>query len=142
MRIHAFVAWIHRRPELARVCITAAIGTFFALITYEIVHAVNTIEPRATTSWAIAFSIGIIRQHHLHRTLSFPGNRVPYGQSLLRDAAVSLAVFVGSTAGNFVLTERVGLYHRWAWACCLAGAALFEYLLMKFFVFQSSDDKR
>lgn len=131
-----FVSWMQDRPEILRVSITAAIGTVLAWITYEIVHLLNPIEPQATTSWVIAFSLGIVRQHHLHRTLSFPKNGVPYGLSLWRDLLASLGIVAASAALNFALTEIAGLHHRTAWAICLASVAVFDYLIMKFFVFR------
>lgn len=135
-RLSTFIAWMHGQPELIRVSITAGIGTVLAWITYEIVHYLNPLEPKATTSWGIAFVIGILRQHHLHRTLSFPRNGVPYGLSLWRDALASIGIFVASIALNFALTQFGGLHHRVAWAICLASVAVFDYLMMKFFVFR------
>jgi putative flippase GtrA len=104
-------------------------------LTYEIVHLLNPLKPQATTSWVIAFGIGIVRQHHLHRTLSFPKNGVPYGLSLWKDFLASLGIVAASAAVNFALTEISGMHHRTAWAICLASVAVFDYLIMKFFVF-------
>ncbi len=140
--IERTVAWVHRRDEPVRVAITATIGTVLALITYEIVFWINWAEPRATMSWVIAFIIGIFRQHHLHRTLSFPQNALSYGGSLRRDFVASIGIAVLSTGLNFVLTQPAEVHHRIAWASCVVFVAAFEYLLMKFFVFprRRSDD--
>lgn len=137
--LRGFISWMHDQPELARVSITAAIGTVLAWITYEIVHFLNPLEPKATTSWGIAFAIGVLRQHHLHRTLSFPRNGVPYGLSLWRDILGSIGILVASVVLNFVLTQKGGVHHRVAWAICLASVAVFDYLMMKFFVFRSRE---
>jgi len=119
-----FVYWVHAQQELVRVCITAAIGTVLAWITYEIIYFVNWTEPRATTSWTLAFAIGVLRQHHLHRTLSFPEIDMTAGTVL-----------------NYVLTERAGLHHRQAWVACLAGVATLEYAFLKLFVFRDRRSK-
>lgn len=136
-----FVYWVHGQQELVRVCITAAIGTVLAWITYEIIYFVNWTEPRATTSWTLAFAIGVLRQHHLHRTLSFPEVEVPYGTSLRRDAFAGILVATAGTVLNYVLTERAGLHHRQAWVACLAGVATLEYALLKLFVFRGRRSK-
>lgn len=135
-RLTRFIEWMHEQPELLRVSITAGIGTVLAWITYEIVHFLNPLEPKATTSWGIAFGIGILRQHHLHRTLSFPKNGVPYGLSLWRDLLASIGILAASVILNFALTQVGGVHHRIAWAICLASVAVFDYLMMKFFVFR------
>lgn len=135
-RLRDFINWMHEQPELVRVSITAAIGTVLAWITYEIVHFLNPLEPKATTSWGLAFAIGVFRQHHLHRALSFPRNGVPYGLSLWRDILASIGILVASVILNFALTQVGAVHHRVAWAICLASVAVFDYLMMKFFVFR------
>lgn len=135
---NSFIRWVHRQDEIIRVGITATIGTAAAFVTYEIVFHFNWLEPRATISWAIAFVIGVFRQHHLHRVLSFPSSPVRYGVSLRRDWLASLLVLICSVIANFTLTERIALHHRQAWAICLIGASGLEYALLKFFVFRRS----
>jgi len=134
--LHRFVKWLHYQPELTRVAITAAIGTVLAWITYEVVYALNGLAARATTSWVIAFTIGIFRQHHLHRTLSFPATRLSYGDSLRREVLASIVIIVASAGLNYALTVLVGLHHRLAWIACLVSVATLEYALMKLFVFR------
>ena len=134
--MRSFIHWVHDRPEFIRVCISAAIGTVLAWVTYELVYVLNPFEPRATSSWVISFAIGIVRQHHLHRTLSFPGTTEPYKQTLSRDVVASVAVFLASTILNFFLTEMAQINHRIAWGICLSGVAAFDFILMKFFVFR------
>jgi putative flippase GtrA len=135
--LHRFVQWVHDQPELVRIAITAAIGTVLAWVTYEMVYALNGLEPRATTSWAIAFTIGIFRQHHLHRTLSFPAVRLNYGISLGREVLASLVIITASAVLNYTLTIVADLHHRLAWVVCLVSVATLEYALMKLFVFRS-----
>ena len=127
--------WIHARDEIVRVAIVAAIGTVLAWITYELIFWVNPFEPRATSSWFVAFFIGIFRQHHPHRTISFPESDGSYLASLRRDFVASIGIIVLSTAVNYVATEVAELHHRLAWVLCVAFVAGIEYLLMKFFVF-------
>jgi putative flippase GtrA len=134
--IESLVIWIHGQRELVRVSIVAAFGTVLAWWTYEIVFFLNPLEPRATVSWVIAFTIGVFRQHHLHRTLTFPATKLSYGDSLWRDGAASVVILAASAGLNFVLNERLGLHHRVAWLICLTSVAGFEYMLMKLFVFR------
>ena len=140
--LNRFVIWVHAQREIVRVAIAAAIGTFLAWVTYELVHYLNPIEPRATTSWAFAFSIGVFRQHHLHRRLSFPASLRSYSGSLSREAAASVFILIIGTALNYWLTESVGLHHRIAWLGCLISVAVLEYGLMKFFVFLNPPPER
>lgn len=136
------VDWCRRRDEIVRVSIVALIGTIAAWLTYEIVFLLNGIEPRATVSWSIAFVIGIFRQHHLHRVLSFPENALPYAATLKRDIVASIGVFLLSTALIYTLTEFLGLHHRPAWLAGIIFVALFEYLVLKFFVFPQRRRRR
>jgi len=131
------VQCVHDQPELVRIAIVAAIGTVLAWITYEVVFALNGIEPRATTTWIFAFLIGVFRQHHMHRTLSFPSVRAAYCTSLRREALASVCILGASAGLNYWLTAVSGLHHRLAWAVCLAGVAALEYALMKLYVFRS-----
>lgn len=134
--------WIHRQNEFVRICIVAGIGTVASFITYEIVFFLNTVEPRATTSWTLSFTIGVFRQHHLQRWLAFPNTRTRYGVSLKREWLASILVLVVSAALNFLCTELMHLNHRVAWAICLIFAAGMEYCALKFFVFRSNRQRR
>lgn len=135
--LKAFRNWVHRQREFRRVAIAAAIGTVLAWLTYEIVFFVNPFDPRATTSWAAAFLIGVFRQHHLHRTLSFYKSTRSYSGSLSREALAAVFVFVTGILLNYWLTDRLDFNHRIAWATCLVSVSAIEYALMKFFVFRS-----
>lgn len=128
---------VHDQPEVIRIAIVAAIGTVLAWVTYEIVYLLNPFTPRATVSWVIAFTIGIFRQHHLHRTLSFPNTRLSYHVSLKREVVASIFIIFASAALNYVLTHISMLHHRLAWGICLCSTASLEYALMKLFVFHS-----
>jgi hypothetical protein len=63
--------------DLPRSASLATVGT------YEIIYWFNPFEPRATTSWAVSFLIGVTRQHGLHRMLTFT-HQSPYWPSLGR----------------------------------------------------------
>lgn len=135
--IAAFVEWVHLRREIVRVGIAAAIGTLLAWVTYELVFFLNPLEPRATTSWAVAFLIGVFRQHHIHRVLSFPNSVFSYSGSLSREAVASIIILIAGAGLNFLLTQRFGIHHRMAWGSCLISVAALEYGLMKFFIFRN-----
>lgn len=129
------IARFRERSEFVKVVIIAVIGTVLSWATYEIVFWVNPFEPRATVSWGMSFTIGIFRQHHLHRTLTFPRNELSYGATLRRDFVASLGIALLSTSFNYLLTEVFELYHRGAWVACALLVAGIEYLLMKTFIF-------
>ena len=136
------VDWIHRQEEFYRVALVAAIGTIASYATYELVFWVNFIEPRATTSWAISFVIGVFRQHHLHRHLSFPKASAAYNVTLQREWLSSLIVLIFSVGLNFYLTQKLSFHHRMAWAICITSAAGVEYGLLKFFVFRRTQSRK
>lgn len=140
--IGAFVEWVHLQREIVRVGIAAAIGTLLAWLTYELVFFLNPLEPRGTTSWAVAFLIGIFRQHHIHRVLSFPNSRLRYSGSLSREAVASFVILFVVAGLNFLLTQRHGFHHRLAWGLCLISVAALEYGLMKFFIFRRLSSER
>lgn len=140
--VQKFVLWVHRRPELVRVAIVAGIGTVLAWLTYEIVYALNKIEPRATTSWVLAFIMAIFRQHHLHRNLSFPNNQNSYLVSLSREILSSVWILCASAGLNYGIVSALGLHHRAGWVICLIAVAALEYALMKFYVFRRTSGKR
>lgn len=132
---HEFEKWVHSKSEPERVAIAAAIGTVLAWLTYELIYYLNPFEPRATSSWTVAFIIGVFRQHHLHRTLSFPGTIRSYSGSLWRVCAMALLVLVIGTSLNYWFVQYLQFNHRAAWAGCLISVAALEYALMKIFVF-------
>lgn len=123
-----------REPE--RVLAVALAGVALSWATYEIVYWLNPYEPRATTSWVISFLIGVARQHHLHRMISFPGSGVRYMTSLRRDFTASLALMLLSSALNWFLTGYLDVHHRIAWVVCVTCVAAGAYALMKFYVFR------
>ena len=136
MTPRSILAVLHARPEHQRVAIVAAFGILASWITYQIVYLVMPFEPRATLSWFFAFALGLVRQHHLHRTISFPGSGVTYATSLRRDAMVGAALVGISTGLNWLLTVRLGIDHQLAWAVCVVTAAALTYAPMKFYVFR------
>ena len=140
--MNEMVAWVRRQDEIYRVGLVAAIGTAASYITYEIVFLLNSVEPRATTSWAISFVIGVFRQHHLHRYLAFPKTAARYEVTLQRELLASLTVFFISVGLNFYLTQKLSFHHRIAWAACVASAAGLEYGLLKFFVFRQNKQQK
>lgn len=133
-------AWIdryRRLPELIRLLATAALGVPLALVTYEIIYALNPIEPRASVSWLIAYLLGIARQHALHRWLTFQDRR-GYWSSLGRAYFAELFLGTVSTAANWWLTEVLDMHHRAVWAFCLLLVASLNLVLLRRFVFRGS----
>lgn len=126
----------HRLPEPVRIAGIAAVGLVIALITYEIIFALNPFEPRASISWLVAFMIGVARQHALHRWLSFT-HHVAYWPSLGRAYVMDSGAAIISTGLNWLLTEPWGVNHRLAWLVCMVVIAVFNYVLLKRYVFRA-----
>lgn len=126
-------------PEKLRMGCTAVIGAVIGLATYELIYWcigwIAGLEPRATISWALAFSIGVARQHGLHRWLTFSERDSPYWPSLRRAYAMySGSMLFGATL-DWCLTEQLGVHHRLAWLCCLISTATISLVFLGRFVF-------
>jgi putative flippase GtrA len=130
------VAFYHQLPEQIRLVCTAILGAGIGWVTYEIIYWLNPLDSsRATTSWALAFLIGVARQHALHRTLTFT-HHSPYWRSLGRAYLFySVSTLLGA-ALNYTLTNRLGLHHRLAWLACLGLTACISMLFLKRLVFR------
>jgi len=121
-------------PPAVRLVCTACIGVLIGLLTYEIVYALNPLQPRAASSWLLAYAIGIARQHALHRWLSFD-HYAPYWSSLGRAYLMYSGSALLGTALNAVLTQDFGLHHRLAWLACLGVTSAISLLMLRRFVF-------
>jgi len=113
---------------------TAALGALVGLLTYEIVYALNPLEPRAPSSWLIAFTIGVTRQYSLHRWLTFD-ERPPYWPSLGRAYVMYSGSALVGTLLDWLLTGPIGLHHRLAWVICLLTTAAISLVFLKRYVF-------
>ncbi len=127
---------LRRRPEVVRVVLVGIVGLFLSWVTYEIVFFLVRFEPRATISWFIAYILGIFRQHHLHRLISFPNPPVRYRISLARDYISGGVLLALSTALNWILNELFDMNYQVVWLICTAFVGLSDYLAMKRFVFR------
>jgi putative flippase GtrA len=123
-------------PEKARMLVTAVIGAVIGLITYEVIYALNPLQPRATTSWALAFGIGIARQHALHRWLTFT-HASPYWPSLGRAYVMYSGSAAAGTLLNWGLTAGLGVNHHIAWVICLLTTAAISLIFLKRYVFRT-----
>jgi hypothetical protein len=121
-------------PQRVRIALTAVLGAGIGWVFYEIVYALNPLQPRATTSWLIAYAIGVTRQHGLHRWLSFDAT-TPYWPSLRRAYAMYAGTAAAGGALNALLTGMLGLHHRLAWLLCLLTTALISLVFLKRYVF-------
>lgn len=132
----ALLVQLRSRGEVERVALVAAIGAAASWLTYEIVFFLNPLEPRATLSWILAYCLGVLRQHHLHRLISFPDAPARYGASLARDYASSAVILGGSACLDWILAEGAAVDHRLAWLLCTCFVGLSGYFAMKTFVFR------
>ena len=124
-------------PEKLRMISTAIIGMLIGLLSYEVVYFVNPLSPRAPTSWFIAYTVGIARQHGLHRWLTF-SSRPPYWPSLGRAYLMYAGAAATGTFINWGLTGPLGLNHRFAWLVCLFATMTISLVFLKRFVFAAS----
>jgi len=116
--------------------VTAGIGALIGLLTYEIIYALNPLQPRAASSWAVAFAMGIARQHALHRWLTFTHD-TPYWSSLGRAYVMYSGSAAAGTLLNWGLTAGLGINHRIAWMICLLTTAMISLIFLKRYVFRT-----
>jgi putative flippase GtrA len=125
----------HQFPETLRMMLTAILGAGIGWITYEIIYwLIPAFSCRATASWVLAFTIGVVRQHALHRTLTFI-EHTPYLSSLGRAYIFyAMATFCGAFL-NYTLTVHLEVHHRMAWLACLLLTGLLSFFFLKRMVF-------
>ena len=123
-------------PEFVRMGCTATIGAAVGLLTYEVIYFVMPAWYRATTSWALAFLVGVARQHGLHRWLTFPDDACPYWSSLYRAYGMYSGTFVLGATLNWVLVEQLKMHYRQAWGCCLITTVGVSFIFLRRFVFR------
>jgi branched-subunit amino acid ABC-type transport system permease component len=121
-------------PEPVRIVGTACIGAAIGFVTYLLINAMNPLEPRATTSWFLAFLINVSRQHALHRWLTFKYS-VPYWRSLGRAYVMYSGTAVMTTTLNWYVTVQLSWNHHLAWLACLGLTASISLIFLKRFVF-------
>ena len=128
-----------RRPENVRLMATATLGAAIGYATYEIIYLVNPLPYRATTSWLLGFLVGVLRQHALHRWLTFT-TKPPYWRSLGRAYIMYSGAAGTTTFLNWMLTEVLRIHHRVAWLACIAATALISLVFLKRYVFHVPDE--
>jgi len=129
------MSFFYKQSETVRMLIIAIIGVVLGFVTYEIVYYLNPFSPRATVSWALAFVIGIARQHALHRKFTF-SHKGSYVKSLYKAYVVDIGALLLSTGLNWVLSEIVELPHRLVWGICLLCTALISLVFLKKYIFK------
>jgi hypothetical protein len=127
--------------EKKRMVLVAVGGAAIGWITYELIYFINPItEYRATTSWLIHFTIGVARQHGLHRWLTFT-EKTPYWMGLGKAYMFYSAAAICGGIANYILTEVFHINHHLAWACCLGMTASLSLLFLKKIVFTSNQNE-
>jgi len=130
-------AWLRRfrvLPEKARLALVALLGALIGLVIYEVVYFINPFEPRAPTSWLVAFALGVPRQFVLHRWLTFDSD-APYGPRLARAYGLYASIALLTTGLNWLLVEHLGVPHRLAWLACITTTGLINLFALKPLVF-------
>ena len=118
-----------------RLAVVALVGAAIGYITYELIYFLVRWEPRSTISWTLAFIIGVVRQHYLHRRWTFQLFRRPLG-SLVRAFILYSGSATTGAAVNYTLVDLMGVNHRIAWFVCLLITATFSLVFLKSFVFK------
>lgn len=124
-----------KTKEFRRMLFVALIGIVASLITYEIIYYINPFSPKTTISWSMAFIIGIIRQHALHRYYTFE-YKISYFKSLYKAFVLDFSVLMLTSGLNWVLSETFNLHHRFVWLLCLLSSAIMSLFFIKNYVFQ------
>jgi hypothetical protein len=127
-------------PEPIRLVATASIGAAIGFVTYQLIYALNPLQPRTTTSWLLAFLFNIARQHGLHRSLTFT-NSGPYWPSLGRAYLMYSGTAMATTTLNWYLTIVRGLNHNVSWVICMGVTATISLLFLKRFVFRGTQNQ-
>ena len=127
-------------PESARLVIVAIFGSLTGLAVYEVVYYLNPFEPRASISWLLSFIIGVVRQHALHRWLTF-SHRGPYWRSLTRAYLLYASLLVVTTALNYLLVEQLQWNHHLVWLICVATVGGINLFALKRFVYSGPHDR-
>jgi putative flippase GtrA len=128
----------YKQPEFVRMLIVAIIGALLSFVTYEIVFYLNPWSPKATLSWVIAFIIGVVRQHALHRYFTF-SHKTPYFKSLYKAYILDFGGLLYSSGLNWILSNTFKLNHRLVWLCCILSTALISFVFLKKYVFKVNE---
>lgn len=127
----------HQLPERQRLVLVALLGALIGLATYEVIYLLNPLEPRASTSWLLAFLVGVPRQYTLHRRLTFAAT-VPYAPRLLRAYVLYACVATLTTTESWLLVERWAVPHHLAWLACISTTGLINLYALKPLVFATA----
>jgi putative flippase GtrA len=121
-------------PEKARVAVVALVGALIGLATYQLIYWINPVQPRAATSWLVAFIIAVPRQYSLHRSLTFRSD-APYVPHLARAYVLYSCIAVVTTSLNWWLVERLAVPHHLAWLACISTTGAINLFALKPLVF-------
>ncbi len=119
-----------------RMVAVAIAGAIIGFLTYELIYLLNPLESRATSSWTFAFFVGVARQHHLHRIITFK-SKSPYPKSLFRAYTMYSGSALSGALLNYFLTDIYSINHHLAWFVCLIFTSLISLFLLKRYVFST-----
>ncbi len=131
-----------RVPERLRMVLVAIGGAGIGWLTYELIYLINPVtKGRATSSWLLHFTIGVARQHGLHRWLTFT-EKTAYWRGLGKAYVFYSAAAMGGGIANYILTEVFHVNHHLAWVICLGITATLSLLFLKKIVFTEKQTER
>ena len=58
-------------PRPIRFAVVGSGGLAIGFVVYNVIYWLNPFEPRATIAWIVASLLGVMRQHWLHKQLTF-----------------------------------------------------------------------
>jgi len=113
-------------------------GVAIGFVVYNVIYWINPLEPRAATSWFFACMLGVLRQHALHRWLTFHDRPVGYASSLgMTYVAYALGI-AGSTALNWWFSDVLGFHHLVAWLVAVGSSVALNYVMLERFAFPAA----
>jgi putative flippase GtrA len=127
-----------RLPPFARFVIVGIIGVIASWIVYNIILVLNPIDKyKATSTWILAYILGVWQQHGLHRFLTFENTEIEYNSSLARSYLAYLLGLILSTPLNFGLVEVIGWGIQASWLASVITSTIANYFLLKRFAFEA-----
>ena len=122
-------------PQIIRFGVVGIFGLLAGWITYEIIYWLNPYSNlRATSSLAVAWLIGVPRQHALHRWLTFTSPSAYWGSLGRAYLSYSLGA-ITSILVNFWLVEQIEIYHRIGWLASTLSGVFLNYIGLRFYAF-------
>ena len=118
----------------------ATVGFFGLVIGFLIYNVIYFFNPdnkyRATSSWIVAYLLGVLRQHALHFHLTFKSSNQNYFSSLFSAYGAYSVGLIFSTIINYISITTFSLHHQLVWVISVSSSVAINYILLRDKVFQ------